>query len=272
MLEKLKYINHLNETLTFGSGGLYVNTNELHDYSWDYTTSNNRITSFSKGIQKKKIPVVISCMSEAEGISIRNKLFEIAEKDVLLNEHGKLIIGDYYMKCFVTESKKTEYIPSKQVMNVELTITTDFPVWVKENETDFGFNQYEEGTDMDYNSDYDYDYTTNLTGISLINTSIVPSNFRMTIFGAINDPKVIIDGHLYEVDVEVGNNEQLVIDSMTKTITLIHSDGSTENCFDFRNRDSYIFEKIKAGYNEVQKTLFKFRVVVFDERSEPKWT
>lgn len=271
MLEEVKYINHMNEPLNFGSGGLYVNTNELHDYSWDYTTSNNKISSFSRGVQKRKVPVVISCMSEDEGIHLRNRLFEVAEKDVLLNKHGRLIVGDYYMKCFITESKKTEYIPSKNVMLVELTVTTDYPFWIKEEETMFGVNQNTDGSDMDYNSDYDYDYTTSLVNSSLINNSIVPANFKMTIFGAITNPKVIINEHLYEVDVSVDTNEQLIINSITKKITLVHVDGTSENCFDLRNRESYVFEKIPSGQNEIQKTLFKFSIVIFDERSEPKW-
>jgi len=53
---------------------------------------------------------------------------------------------------------------------------------------------------------------------------------------------------------------------------LTHSDGSTENCFNLRNRDSYIFEKIPAGVLTIASSAnFKFDVVLLEERSEPKW-
>lgn len=62
------------------------------------------------------------------------------------------------------------------------------------------------------------------------------------------------------------------IDSIAKTILLTKRDGTVENHFHQRNRESYIFEKIPAGSNIVtwDKT-FKFDVVLFEERSEPKW-
>ena len=68
----------------------------------------------------------------------RNKLMEVVEKDVLAMKHGKIIIGDYYFKCFVTKSQKKNYLTTKRWMELTLTLTTDFPYWVKESTTSFG--------------------------------------------------------------------------------------------------------------------------------------
>ena len=118
MLEKVKFINHMNEAMDWGSNGIYVNQNDLRNYSWDYAKENNKISAFSQSIVKKSVPIVIACQSEDEGVAIKNRLFEICEKDVLATQHGRLIVGDYYLKCFVSGSSKTEYLKHKGYLKV----------------------------------------------------------------------------------------------------------------------------------------------------------
>lgn len=138
MLEQLKYKNHINEVFEFGKDGIFVNTNDLHDYEWDVTSKGNKISSFNRKIKTRKLPIVIMCDTEAEGIAARNKLFEVTEKDVLAKEPGQIIIGDYYYKCYVTKSQKKEYQISKRHMVANLTLTSDHPYWVKEATQSFG--------------------------------------------------------------------------------------------------------------------------------------
>lgn len=273
MLEKITYKNHVNEILEFGKEGLYVNENDLRDFVWDITSKNNRISSFSRGVVTKTLPVVIACISEVDGIANRNKLFELTEKDVLAKKHGRIIIGDYYMKCFVTGSVKTGYLQTKRQLMVTLTISTDFPFWIKETTTTFGYGEGSAGKNLDFENDFPYDYASELASKPLNNTNFVPSNFRMNIYGPCVNPKVTIAGHDYEVSVSIESNEYLTIDSINKTIVLTHTDGSTTNCFNLRNKESYIFEKMPTGMSNVTgSTGFKFDVTLLEERSEPKWT
>lgn len=272
MIEKIKYINHLGEVIEFGKNGLYVNKNSLRDWSWNVNSKNEIITSFQKGIAKMTIPVQIACLSEEDGIAIRNRIYEVMEKDVLAKQHGKFIIGDFYLKCYVTQSKKTEYLTNKKQMALTLTIQTDNPYWVKETTTTFNYRQGGTGKNLDYNNDFPYDYTSNLIGKAIINSSFVPMNFRMRIYGPCINPQVLIGGHIYAVNVQIEANEYLTIDSIAKTIVLIHADGTKDNCFNLRNRDSYIFEKIPVGTTNVgASSNFKFDITVLDERGEPKW-
>ena len=44
MLEKLRYQNHLGEMIDFGAEGIFVKTNELHDYTWKAVAKNGRIS------------------------------------------------------------------------------------------------------------------------------------------------------------------------------------------------------------------------------------
>lgn len=279
MMEQIKFINHLNEVMEWGKNGIYVNYNNLHDYSWNFTSNNSRISSFSKGIVKKTIPLIICCESKEHGIELRNRLLEIAEKDILAREHGKIVIGDYYLKCFITGSKKEEYLIDKGYMVVSLTIATDYPQWVKESETCFRISmntstgEEDAKHNFDYSYDFAHDYTSEMHGKLLMNTGFVGTNFRLIIHGAAINPKIYIAGHLYEVTCNFLKNEYLTIDSMAKTIVLTKSDGTKVNLFNKRNRESYVFEKIQPGENSIiWDGDFGFDVILLEERSEPKWT
>lgn len=269
MLEKFTYKNHMNETIEFGYGGLYVNENNLRDFVWNISTKNGKITSFDRGVVSKTIPVSILSGDAKE---LKNRLFEICEKDVLTKKHGRIIIGDYYLKCFVTASSKSSYLQSRKHTEIAMTVTTDYPYWIKETRNSFGNN--EENTDLylDFNTDFAYDYTSNMLGKQLNNAGITPANFKIMIYGPCINPSINIGGHTYSVNVSLAKNEYLTIDSITKKIILKHTDGSETNCFNLRNRESYIFEKIPVGTNLVSITGdFKFDVTLLEERSEPKW-
>jgi len=258
MLEKLQYINHINEVLDFGTSKLYVNENDLRDFAWEVTSKNNRISGFKRGIVQKTIPIIMKVDTVEEGLRLRNKLFEVFEKDVLAVKHGKIIIGDYYLKCFVTENQKTDYLIHKGYMKINVKISTDFPYWVKETTTRFNYSSTgTEGTNLDYNRDYPHDYASNMLGTGLNNASFVATNFIMKIFGACSSPVVTVAGHNYIVNVDIGENEYLTINSIEKTIIKTKADGSTENCFNLRNRKSYIFK------GKIEKRIDKHKAACY---------
>lgn len=273
MLEKFIYTNSFNETLEFGKDCLFVNENDLRDFAWEITSKNNKISGFKKGIVSKTIPVILKCETEAEGVTLRNRLFEVFEKDVLAQQHGKIHIGDYYLRCYITGSKKSSYLMHKCYMVVSLTVQTDFPAWIKETTVSNGV--YEESTYeyLDYPYDFPYDFARSIGHSSVMNSDIASSNFVMTIFGTVVNPTWYINDHRYTVNVTVGQGEYLTIDSSRKTIVLKKENGEEVNCFNQRDRESYIFEKIPAGEHDI--TVFEpmvFTITLLEERSEPKWT
>lgn len=273
MLERFKYTNSYNETLEFGKDYLFVNENDLRDFVWEIISKNNKISGFKKGIVSKTIPVILKCNSESEGIELRNRLFEIFEKDVLTKQHGKIHIGDYYLRCFITGSKKSEYLIHHNYMVVSLTVQTDYPEWVKETTTNHTFNEGSASGFLDFPYDFMHDFKNHRMNTSIINESFVPSNFTLRIFGYIANPTLYINGHQYSVNVTVGENEYLTINSKDKTIILTKQNGEQVNHFNARCRDSYIFEKIPSGTSEVISVndKFDFELTLLEERSEPKW-
>lgn len=275
MLEQLKYINHVNEVFEFGKDGVFINTNDLHDYEWDVTTKNDRISSFDYTVTKKKLPIIIVCDTEAQGVAVKNRLLEVTEKDVLSMKPGKFVIGDYYLKCYVSESQKADYLTSKRYMTVTLTLISDQPYWVKETTAMFRteLSTTVGGQNLDYLFDFPFDYSSDEANGNLNNTAFVGTNFRMVIYGPATDPEITIGGHTYLVSCDIAEGEYLTIDSVQKTIFLTGITGEVTNKFNQRGRDSYIFEKIPAGSNSVfWGGAFNFDVVLLEERSEPKWT
>ena len=274
MLEKLKYINHENEVFDFGENGIFARSNELHDYAWNVAKKNNRISDISYAVTTQKLPVVIKCTTEEEGITARNRLLEIAEKDVLAMQYGRVVIGDYYMRCYITKSVKSDYLITKQYMVATLTLTTDLPYWIKETSYIFAQGETEaESSGLDFPFDHPFDYHNGMANKIIKNTGFMPTNFRLIISGACVNPSVYIAGHLYQVNCTVGANQYLTIDSAGKTVTLTSNDGTVTNVFNDRNKESYIFEKVPAGQNAVSWSgNFSFEIVLLEERSEPKWT
>lgn len=274
MLEQLKYKNHLNEVLDFGKAGIFVDSNELHNFEWSVTKKNDKISALTRSVSKRKLPVKISCETEEEGIALRNKLFEIAEKDVLAMKHGQIICGDYYFKCFITKSQKKNYQQSKRIMEATLTLTTDYPYWTKETKTVFsnmGVSTF--GLDVDFPYDYPHEYHTNLQNRPVTNTGFTASNFRLVIYGPCVNPSIGIADHVYRVNCTVQDGEYLTIDSVSKKIYTTGNTGETTNKFNSRDRDNYVFEKIPPGSHMVSwDGSFGFDVIMLDERSEPKWT
>jgi hypothetical protein len=271
MFEQLKYINHNNEVIDFGKDGIFVNIGALRDYEWKVTSKGNKISKLSRGVQTRKLPVVIMCATEEEGIAARNRLFETFEKDALALQHGKIVVGNYYFRCFVTKSTKADYLRSKRFMELSLTLSSDYPYWVMEKLQTFGKVE-EIGDGIDYPFDFSFDYLTDISSTSLFNGHFVPANFKIVVYGPCVNPAINIAGHTYQVDCTVAEGEYLTIDSTAKKIFVTRADGSTENQFNNRNKSSYIFEKIPSGSNPVTwNGDFGFDVVLMEERSEPKW-
>ena len=74
MLEKITYINHLNEVVEFGNGEIFANYNDLRNYDWSVISKNNKISGFKKGIVKKTLPIKIKAKTEEEGIACLKSL------------------------------------------------------------------------------------------------------------------------------------------------------------------------------------------------------
>ena len=276
MLENFIFENHLGQKLIGLENGVYLNSNDLRDYSWSYDTLNGRISRFYKSMKDRKIPLIVYCDSDEKAVDIKNRLFELSETDIEANKPGKIYIGDYYLNGYITESKKSDYNLKKRLCRIELTFTSEKDKWYSMKMHSFKPGDNEAvtiGGQTDYPYDYAYDYALPLKGRNIVCNTVEKSAFQLCIFGEAVNPAVIIGGHTYAINGTVGKGETLLIDSLTKTIILTTAYGNKVNYFDKRSREQYIFEPIPAGLNSVSWVgTFGFELTVIEQRSEPKWT
>lgn len=271
MIEKVIYINHLNESFSLGENGIFINENDLHDYMWAYNTESNKISYFERGIVSKTLPIVVA---NPNGYSIINDLMEICEKDVLAKQYGRLIIGGYYLNCYILGSKKKNYSLRRGYLNAELSLITDSSQWIKETTKTFSDDGSGAvgGKNLDFPFDFPYDFASPTSVKNLINPSFADTDFKLIVYGEVTNPSIYINGHLYEVNCYVAANEYLTINSKEKTITITRNNGEVINHFKDRNKESYIFEKISSGENSISWIGdITFEITLYEERSEPKW-
>lgn len=276
MLENFIFENHLGQRFIGSENGVYLNYNDLRDYEWKYDTINGKISRFYQDISEKSLPLIVINKSKEASIKAKNLLLELSEVDIEAMLPGKIYIGEYYINGYVTASKKSNYLINSRYCSMGLTFTCNNPTWYKE-QTQVSIPESEDtsgsGYGFEYPYDYKYDYPSPNKGKTIFCDSIRSNSFRMRIFGEITNPTVIINGHRYTVNCKVGKNENIVIDSLNKTIIKNLSDGGKENCFDYRSREDYIFEPISPGENTIAwNGSFGFNLTIIEERSEPKWT
>lgn len=276
MLENFIFENHLGQRFVGLDNGVYLNANDLRDYSWSYDIINNRISRFYRSVSTRKLPLLVCCSTTEEANQVRNRLLELAEADIDAMLPGKIFTGDYYTTGFITASKKTDYRTHGRFCRVDLTLTSPDPSWSRETvhvfgSTDEGASASRSGFDFPF--DYAYDYSVSTTSRQVVCDTVKSSKFKLRIYGEATDPAVMINGHAYKVNGMVKAGETLLIDSLNKTLTLTTATGSKINWFANRDRHDYIFEPIPPGVNNViYNGSFKFDLIVIEERSEPRWT
>lgn len=276
MLDRFIYQDHTGSVYDGLKYGVYLNTSTLRDYSWSYDKINNRISRFYQGITTRNIPLVVMCDNEVDAAWFKNRLCEMGEKDIAAKLPGKVFVGEYYTKGYITASKKSDFLRSGRMCKIDLTLTSDDPAWYREQLNTFlagSESEINSGSGTDYPYDYKYDYSITMQGRNIACEAVESSAFRLEIFGTVETPTVNIGGHNYVINGRVNAGEVLTIDSQTKTITLTTANGQNINWFDKRGRDEYIFEPIKPGKNAVTwPGDFSFNLTVIEKRSEPKWT
>ena len=276
MLRKIKYVNHQGEELKFGENGLYISENDLLDFSWNIKSENEKISGFKKGIISRKVPIVIKGNVSEVANQLRNRVFEVFEKDVIAKQYGRFVIGDYYLKCYVTESAKRGYHRSSNFIQNTIKVTTDLPYWIKESRYSYSARGQEivdsEDAYMDYPYDHSYDYASAILAYTADNQGFSEADFKMTIMGPCNSPEITIAGHPYKVDTELSSGEMLVIDSAAHKVYKIMVNGERVNQFHLRDRANTVFKKIPAGNNTVTwDGSFTFDLTLYEGRSEPRW-
>ncbi|RDU22213.1 hypothetical protein [Anaerosacchariphilus polymeriproducens] len=123
-----------------------------------------------------------------------------------------------------------------------------------------------------YPHGYPRGYAANEVDEIINNETLAASNFKMILYGPCSDPTILIAGHTYKVFATLERGEYIIIDSRNKTVYQYFEDSTSLSLFNQRYKEESLFDKIPAGNLTISwNREFGFDLILFDERSEPKW-
>lgn len=260
--------------------GMKLKTAKFHSFKWNANATAFKYGDLLKGFTKDAVEYEAEFKvfgSESERIEKLNDFHDATEHDIFLQTPGTLTIDGYYIECYITMSE-TE-APEDQRLSTTNIITfyCPYPFWLKETKYSLSMS----GSALIDAANFPLNLPLNL-GVSGFKRTItvdssIPYEFRLEINGAITNPSLTINGHIYEVGVTVPTNATLVISSIErrnieKCIYLSYPSGNTVNVFNKRNKDSYIFEPITGPTIIISSAQeITFDLYLIERRSEPKW-
>lgn len=268
------YENSRGEKLLLLKPPYCLQTGTIFDYSWGYSSTGTRLSGFEKEIEERTLLLSILNYGKDEYYDAVNHFSETTEYDVLNKKPGKLYVGGAYLQCYVITSTKTEWENDIALLDNELTLVTEYPFWISENS--YQFFSYEEIMSSDnkrYPGRYPYRYANGLSNAYIQNPHFADSNFLLRIYGPVANPQVTIGGTPYLVNIVLEEGERLEIDSRAETVVKIMNNGTQESAFHNRQKGRAFFQKIPPGRQSVTwPGTFDWDLVIYEERSEPKWT
>lgn len=267
------YTNSNGESVELGGASVwqYADT-DLHDYLWDYETVNDAVSQFARKPKDFSLPAIMRGGSLEE----RNRVVDVFEADVAAKVPGTLRVGECEMRCWVIGSAKSRWHFDDGVMHADLTVHADDPVWSRERTLEFYKEPQQPQTGyLDYPVGYPYDYKRDDRATQFEAPFGVPCRFRLTFYGPVESPYVIIGGNRYQVDASVPQGGILTVDSVAGTIVLKGATGSESDAFasGVREKGARIFEPMPAGAVDLSWSgAFGFSLTYVEERSEPVWS
>lgn len=273
------YQNGAGEKLDLCSVPYLLETGNILDFKWDYTTSTNanayggKIDSFTKSITTKSVELSVFAWTEAAYKAAINKLVDVLEYDIVNLTPGKLYVNGSYLSCYITAGDIEDWESPADILSVELKITAEYPMWIMEREFNFTPTGNLAKGSKRYPNKYPYRYANGTTSGQISQVSNSPANFKIVFHGPVSDPQVTIGGKIYGVqNIDLEEDDYVVIDSIQRTVVKYFRDGTMQNIFNCRTRENSIFERLKSGTMQVNWTgEFLVSVVVFEERSLPRW-
>lgn len=261
--------NLRSDTLRTGAGA------NFHDWKWNASAVKlrygERVSAFTRPAAVYEATLSLFGAPESQQAQLE-ALHDDFELDVRNMTPGRLMWNDYYIECFATQSK-TKPNDNNIIVDNEVSFYCPYPFWIKEETKNF-FPQTG-GTGalfLDYPYDYPYDYYPGDSGSVIWYTNFpFSSDFRMVIYGPATNPRVIINGHGYQIFDVLEASEHVIIDSKRGTVTKTTASGQSTNAFDLRNKEESVFDQLPAGALTISWSgTFGFDLTLYEERSEPR--
>lgn len=278
---RVRYVNHNNvEYILHGAGHTFTDTLAMRSYDWTFVTTNRpsgmggTASGFARYPIVRELLIGIWGFTAAAFAAQANELLAVADADVMAGEPGRLYLDNQYIVCYLSVGGSVEAFSERaHFVKKRVRALVVEPYWCTEVSTTY--NKIEQQTDTTgkkYDLRYAYRYGSGYSVNTLFNNHYAAAPSVITIYGAVENPSVIIAGNTYNVDVQLAATARLVIDQVQQKIYTVAADGARTNVFNARNKAHDVFIPIPSGANQVLYSGdFKFEITLVQQRSEPLW-
>lgn len=267
----MKYVNNRGSAVDLYGNGVVCDPADAIAWDLDAEEVNGKVASFTAGATTKKLTCV------TYGQLARRRLYEIPARDVADLTPGRLYVGDWYLRCYVTASSQDRWWAQDGIAKYNLTVTVEDPHWLRDT-TYVYTERHEGGRGLDFEYDFSYDYGYAPSTVIIQNDNYLPADAVIRVFGPVTDPSVEIGQNAYSVGVTLEQGDYLEISTADKTVRVVRLTGEVENAFPdiegeyMEGSGSYVFERVPTGQSDVTwDGNFDFDIVVTERRDEPRW-
>ena len=275
----LQYVNSQQKTFQFlASSVSRVKTANFHKYAWKYSGLERQfgvnVSSFQKDPYEYEVELCVKGTMEQRKTFL-NSFHEAAAYDVINLTPGKLWWNDFYLECYITE---TSTYPSEDDFTTvnDILVFAPYPFWIQTKTTNFYkvSSTYAADDGLDFPFDFPFDFAGETSGYSTFNADhYVPCDFELIVYGPAVSPRVLINGHPYQVFTTLASTEYMILNSKNKTVYKNTNTGTQTNIYNSRQMFPSVFDKIPgSAVPVIWDGSFGFTLTAYKERGEPEWT
>lgn len=272
MRQKIKYISSVGNEYELNMDGVFHKKLPYFSFKWEVEGTQlqygTRVSGFSKKSVTYKADLLFYDSSREVRDAMVNALHDEYERDVRNMTTGRIVIGEYYIDCFIT-SVDTQDVNGATTDSIE--IYCPYPFWVQESFITLPASGETEGGFLDFPFDFPFDFTAPTMGHRTIKSDFpFASEFKMVIYGTAVTPRITINDYQYILYTTIPQGAYAVIDSRDKSI-MMYNNGQKVDLFNFRNKTLSVFQKIPAGNLDISwDSSFGVDITIYRERSEPR--
>ena len=248
----------------------------LHKYKWTPIAVKSKFGENIKEFGKDAVQYEITLNFRGELSERKKELDEIREdfeRDILDKKPGRIYFNNYYIDGYCIESETGVSNTRNTWSENRIIFYCPYPFWIKEYSYYFKASEITSTNNKRYANKYAYRYANGLNNTYITNEHYAECNFHMNIYGPCVKPSVYIGGHEYHVNAILEAGESWEIDSAAETVTKVMNSGKRVNMFHYRSFGSTLFQPIQTGMQNIfWDGKFDFDLILFEERSEPKWS
>lgn len=257
----------------------HIKTAGFYDYEYEVNeielASGIAVSGFSR--KSKQYDLILDFRGNSdERADAAEKFLSITNRDIVNQKIGKLYFKEHYLNCFIVSSEY-ENAGRSRVVRKTAGIYAPRPIWITESKRSFpklisGSGESDEF--LDYEHDYNYDYAMPYGGdVTWQVDHYAPCEYEMIVYGPCVDPRVVINGHIYQVYATLDENDYLKINSRENSVVQYLANGTQRDLYDYRVKiTGSLFDPITPGnVRVVWSGEFGFDLTLFCERSEPRW-